>query len=217
MLLYIMNIRKMFVSEVIWFYQNIISVLNLFAVSTLLCVYTGRFIFPMLSLEGRKFWVLGLLPIPRDQLIWGKFTFAATGALVIAVPLILLSDWMLEIPWTGVILHLLAMVMLAVGLSGMAVGLGTCMPNFRETDPSKIAVGFGGTLNLVASLGFLLVVLLLFIGPWHWGMVFAKNAESSLVDWWLVALGVVLGTAFVVACVILPLRAGIRVLRQMEF
>ena len=38
------------------------------------------------------------------------------------------------------------------GLSGLSVGLGAIVPNFRETDPSKIAVGFGGTLNLVAGL-----------------------------------------------------------------
>ena len=33
-----------------------------FAIALLLCTYTGRFVYPMLSLEGRKFWVLGLLP-----------------------------------------------------------------------------------------------------------------------------------------------------------
>ena len=41
------------------------------------------------------------------------------------------------------------------------------MPNFRETDPSKIAVGFGGTLNLVAGLLFLLGDPGADGRPWH--------------------------------------------------
>ena len=36
------------------------------------CAYTGRFIYPMLSLEGRKFWILGLLPLQRERLLVGQ-------------------------------------------------------------------------------------------------------------------------------------------------
>jgi hypothetical protein len=34
-------------------------------------------------------------------------------------------------------------------------------------DPSKIAVGFGGTLNLVLELAFLLATLALIAAPWR--------------------------------------------------
>ena len=37
----------------------------------------------------------------------------------------------------AVLLHLLTVAVLAAGLSGLSVGLGACMPNFRETDPSQ--------------------------------------------------------------------------------
>ena len=57
-------------------FQNFISLLNFCAVALLLCTYTGRFVYPLLSLEGRKFWILGLLPLDREQLLWGKFVFA---------------------------------------------------------------------------------------------------------------------------------------------
>ncbi len=217
MLLYITNIRRMFLLEITWFHQNSISLLTFFAISMLMCTYTGRFIFPMLSLEGRKFWVLGLLPVRRDQLLWGKFTFAITGAIVIAGPMILLSDWMLSMPWPAVALHIMAMGCLAAGLSGMSIGFGACMPNFRETDPSKIAVGFGGTLNLVAGLGYLLAVLVLFLGPWSVQMSFEASGDATISAWWVVWLGVFLGLALAAAAVVFPLRAGIRALRSMEF
>src|SRR5205814_1895156 len=91
----------------------------------------------------------------------------ATMTLGIAEALTFLSDLMLGMPWQAVALHALTVLVLAAGLSGLSVGVGACMPNFRETDPSKIAVGFGGTLNLVAGLAFLLAALLLMAGPWH--------------------------------------------------
>src|SRR5204863_6019923 len=112
-------------------------------------------------------WVLGLLPLQRERLLWGKFAFSTAGCVLIAEVLVLISDFMLGMPAVCVALHVLTVAVLAAGLSGLSVGLGACMPNFRETDPSKIAAGFGGTLNLVIGLLFLLVVLGLMAGPWH--------------------------------------------------
>jgi ABC-2 type transport system permease protein len=217
MLLYIMNIRRMFVEEIGWLYQNVLSVLNLFAVALLLCTYTGRFVYPMLSLEGRKMWILGLLPVRRDQLLWGKFAFATTGALLIAGPLVLLSDWILGMPTEAMLLHAAATTAAATGLSGLSVGLGACLPNFRETDPSKIAVGFGGTLNLVAGLGYLLVLMTLMVGPWHARRWLEGATDAHLSGEWIVWLGAAAGLALATAAVVIPLRAGVRSLRRMEF
>ena len=157
MVLYFTNIRRMFPGDLDWTFQNIISMLDLCAIALLLCTYTGRFVYPLLSLEGRKFWILGLLPLDRKQLLWGKFAFATTMTLTIAEALAILSDLMLGMPWTAMGVHALAVFVLAGGLSGLSVGLGAWLPNFRESDPSKIAVGFGGTLNLVVGLVFLLM------------------------------------------------------------
>ncbi len=217
MLLYILNIRRMFVVDISWKFQNAISLLNLCAVALLLCTYTGRFVYPLLSLEGRKFWILGLLPIQREQLLWGKFAFATAGAVVLSGGLILLSDLMLDMPLQVILLHLLTVGVLSAGLSGMSVGLGAAMPNFRETDPSKIAVGFGGTLNLIACLLYLLVVLALMAMPWHVQMVTAESATSRQPIVWMVGLGAALGIGLGLAAVILPLQLGVQTLRKMEF
>jgi ABC-2 type transport system permease protein len=217
MLLYFANIRR-FVENLAGPYQNSISFLNLCAVALLLCTYTGRFVFPMLSLEGRKFWILGLLPLEREQLLWGKFAFSMTGGLLIAGALVLVSDLMLLMPVLPMLLHLATVVVLAAGLSGLSVGLGACMPNFRESDPSKIAAGFGGTLNLVAGLLFLLLVLGLMAAPWHLEMMVTDIGEQPMMSIALVVgAGLVLGLAVGAASVLFPLRAGIKALRGTEF
>lgn len=215
--LYFTNIRRLYLEEISVVYQNGISMLNLAATALLLCAYTGRFIYPMFSLEGRKFWILGLLPLKRHQLLWGKFAFSATGSLLIAEFLMILSDAMLLMPPLVICLHALTVAVLAAGLSGLSVGMGACMPNFQESDPSKIAVGFGGTLNLVVGLIFLVVVLALMSLPWH------MHSDEDLVGTtarlfpWMVGGGVLAGLVIGGVAVVLPLWMGAEALQEMEF
>jgi ABC-2 type transport system permease protein len=217
MVLYFANMRRFYQEDLGRPYQNGISLMNLAATALLLCAYTGRFIYPMLSLEGKKFWILGLLPMRRERLLWGKFAFSATWALLIAEFLVLFSDFMLGMPPIILIVHFIAVIVLALGLSGLSIGLGAAMPNFRETDPSKIAVGFGGTLNLIVSLLFLLVTVVLLTGPWHMRVAWEnpQDGTSFSVLWPLASSALGLGVG--AAAVFLPLRLGARSLQRMEF
>jgi ABC-2 type transport system permease protein len=217
MVLYFTNMRRFYQEELGVLYQNGVSLMNLAATALLLCAYTGRFIYPMLSLEGRKFWILGLLPLRRERLLWGKFAFSATWALLIAEFLVVFSDLMLGMPGFIIAMHAVTVVVLALGLSGLSVGLGAWMPNFRETDPSKIAVGFGGTLNLVISLLFLLTTIALMAAPWHAQMIWASTPAGAWNPSWWQAAATGLGFLGGVVAVVVPLRVGARALRQMEF
>jgi ABC-2 type transport system permease protein len=216
---YTANTRQFYQEDIGRRFQYGISLLNLTATAFLLCAYTGRFIFPMLSLEGRKFWILGLLPLPRERLLWGKFAFSATGAVLIAELLVVFSNLLLGMDWTVIGLHMLTVLVLAAGLSGLSVGLGAVMPTFRETDPSKIAVGFGGTLNLVTGLLFLLLVIGLMAAPYHFFAAAHLESGTELAGAWLAITraGVLAGVVLGWVAVIVPLRMGIRALRRMEF
>ena len=76
-------------------WRNLVSFLNLSVTALILSTFTSRFIFPLLSLEGRNFWVLGLFPLRREQILWGKFVFAVGIALWPTELLVTLSDLML--------------------------------------------------------------------------------------------------------------------------
>lgn len=215
---YSVNTRRFYQQDIGRVYQNGVSLLNLTATAFLLCAYTGRFIYPMLSLEGRKFWILGLLPLRRERLVWGKFAFSATGAVVIAELLVILSDVLLGMSGPVIALHAVTVGVLAAGLSGLSVGLGACMPNFRESDPSKIAVGFGGTLNLVLGLLFLLSVIGLMAVPYHlFAATGPETDHPAPVPWGWLVVTVGSGLALGVVAVLVPLRLGVRALQRMEF
>ena len=219
-ILYFYNMRQYYSQEIGRSFQNGISLLTLMAIAFLMCAYTGRFIYPMLSLEGRKFWILGLLPLSRDRLLWGKFLFSAAGSLVVAEFLAIFSNIMLNMPWEIVCIHASTIAVLSCTLSGLSVGLGACMPNFRESDPSKIAVGLGGTLNLVACLLVLVVVIFLMAVPWHarlWQIQTASDQlAGSFSSWWLFP-GMALGPAAGFFASFIAMRAGMHSLRKMEF
>ena len=74
---YFLNIRRLSYDVQSPYWRNLVSFLNLGVTALILSTFTSRFIFPLLSLEGRNFWVLGLLPLRREQILWGKFAFAS--------------------------------------------------------------------------------------------------------------------------------------------
>ncbi len=195
-----------------------LSLINVSATSVLMCAGLSRFIFPLISLEGRKFWILGLMPVQREQILFGKFAFAATGSVLAAEVLILLSDLLIGMPWQAVAVHAATVAVTAVGLSALNVGLGATMPNFRETDPSKIVVGFGGTVNMVVGLLYLVLVVTVMSAPVHVAGLrqWLDDTRGAELPAW-VFVGVPAGLAIGAAAVILPLRAGARALRATEF
>jgi len=215
--LYFGSVRRSFRGEVTWPYQNGVSLLNLFAVSLLQCTYVGRFVFPMISLEGRNFWILGLVPLPRESIMWAKFHFAFWSTTPIAILLVMFSDFMLKMPLDYYFVHIWTTLIASLSLCALGVGLGSYFPNFKETDPSKIAAGFGGTLNLVISLFLLILLVGLISGIWHANHLGENYANPSPSGFLVILLGVVLGTIIGLLAALIPMAAGAQFLRSREF
>jgi ABC-2 type transport system permease protein len=208
---YVLNLRTFsyHVARPQW--KNFTALLNLAATSFVLATVTTRFIFPLLSLEGRRFWLLGLAPVRRSTLLWAKFVFSFGTALFVTVPLIVLSDYMLQLPAITLYHHGVTSVLICFGVSGLSVGLGALYPNWRETNPSKIVAGFGGTLNLLLSVGFVIVMVGVTALPY---VLHAAELGQGTP-----AVGYsLLGAAAAGALVgLVPMAAGLRALARLEF
>jgi ABC-2 type transport system permease protein len=224
LLLYFTNIRRLFSDETFASMVGMISLLNFLVVGLLLSTFTTRFIFPMVSLEGRLFWSLGLMPIRRDTILWSKFFFAIGCSILPCNGLILLSDIMLGVSPLVIGSHQLTCLMLNPGLAGIAVGLGACMPNLRDQSSSRIAAGFGGTLNLIISTLYIMLVMLLAALPIHFYMAAEYGMAVQSTDapdirlmwlWWVLGSGASLLLGIIATFV--PMFFGIRAFRRMEF
>ena len=220
--LYFFNLRSFNYNLV---YASMISFMNLAVAGLILSTFTTRFVYPMISLEGRRFWILGLLPVHRDQIVWSKFLFSFIGGLLPCCGLLCLSDSMLGISLGLVGVHEICGVVLCMGLSGIAVGLGAWMPDLREPSPAKIAAGFGGTLCLVLSSLFIVAVVTVAAAPTYLTMfseVFGGKGPSptGIFGWASGPLGtatslLIVGVMGAIATFV-PLQLGLRAFRRLE-
>jgi ABC-2 type transport system permease protein len=64
---------------------------------------------------------------------------------------------MLALPAFWSIVTVAVCISICVGLSGLAIGLGARFPVIGQRNPARIAAGFGGTFNLIASMLFVVV------------------------------------------------------------
>jgi ABC-2 type transport system permease protein len=220
---YFLNIRRLGYGVQSPSWRNLVSFLNLSVTALILSTFTSRFIFPLLSLEGRNFWVLGLLPLRREQILWGKFAFSVGISLGATEVLVFLSDLMLRMSPVMIALHGAMVAVLCLGLSGISVGLGARLPNLRESDPSKIAVGFGGTLNLLVSLVFIFAIVTALAVPCHLYFLGQEHPDSTRIAlshggfrFWL-TIAILVSLAIGAIGTIVPLRIGIKAFQRMEF
>jgi len=132
-------------------FRYVIFFANLGAVCALLSSFTSRFLFPLISLEGRAFWIVGLAPVPRAYLLYQKAVFGLGITLTLGLTIVVISNLALGYPVLLLASAAYTVVLAAICLTTLAIGLGAAYPNFREDNPARIAVGLGGTLNFFAS------------------------------------------------------------------
>ncbi len=201
---YILNLRHFTRQLDSAFWTGVVSYLNLGACALNVATITTRFVFPQFSLEGRRVWVVGLAPLGLVRVVIVKFWLASLSALSLTLGLTLLSGHLLGLEWPRQLNFAAAITVMTFTLNAIAVGLGALYPNFRETNPSKIVSGFGGTFCLVISFLYILVsvVTLAFGSPWGWH---ADESEPGR--------GVFSWVVFVLTSALagwLPLRLGLR-------
>ncbi len=159
---YFTNLQGQYYQSFPFKWKMFIAFLNLIATNLVLASLAVRFVFPLISLEGKRMWILNLAPISRWRLLFSKFIGISTFAVMINVGLITISNFMLKISKEFVNVSTVGSAVSALTLIGMIIGLGGWFPNFKHDNPSRIIAGIGGTLALIVSLmyvGFMAVIL----------------------------------------------------------
>ncbi len=195
-------------------WKTILSLFNLAATCFILSIMTTRFVFPMLSLEGRGFWTVGLAPIDRTKVVWQKYLLCLLLCVSVAIPLVFLSNLILKVEdrfyWIG---YLIALLM-SFGLSSLSVGTSALLPDFNEDNPARIANGVGGTLNVITSLAYIAIT----VGFLAFPTISVQTSESAKVFFenWIVLyslLFILIQAIFI----ILPMHFGLKRWKNLEF
>jgi len=215
MAVYIANLRNRSAMLDAEAYRTFIVSLNLGACSLITATLTSRFVYPLVSLEGQRFWLLGLAPLTFRQLIWQKYWLCVATTATFSMAIVTLSCIILRMEPLASFLSLYSIALVNLGLAGMSVGLGSLYPNFNEDNPARIVSGMGGTLNFLLSIGYIAAVVAGQTFMLQWKRLVGPGA--SMPYWWTFA-GVVGFTAVLTAAAtFIPMRLGLRNLEQMEF
>ena len=202
---YFLNIRNFpYYNTLKPFWKNICAFLNLSATLLTLGSLSTRFIFPQISLEGNKFWIIGLAPIGLKKVLRQKFWTSALISLFITETLIIVSNRMLDISGLMMWASLWVVFIMNFALIGLGVGLGAAFPDFKSENPARIVSGFGGTLTLMLNIGFILLAVILLVLPFQLFFkgyigVYADFRNTVLVSLGLISLigaGLCIGSLF---------------------
>ncbi len=212
--IYFSSFRSFHYNEMPDLWRNLIVFLNIFSVSSVICSLAARFVYPQLSLEGHSFWILGLAPTGMRRILLTKFFLAALAMVTISAGLMGLAAGMLQAGWALTFLSVGLAVVVSLAAAALATGLGAIFIDLKQPNPAAIISGFGGTMNLVFTLGFMLSVILPFGLIWHWhvtsgfsGLAFQR--ANGLAILWVALLSL--------TTICIPLWLGIRSLKHREY
>jgi len=212
--LYFINIHGVNFTQLDRLWRNLIGFLNVFSLSAVMCSLAARFVYPQLSLEGQGIWIVGLAPTNLRRVLFIKFFASSIALLVAGLVLTVLSSVMLGLPGPMVALTCLLIVCNAIGLSGLANGLGACYIDTEVKAPSAIISGFGGTLNLILGLLFIALTVVPAAMLMHFRTL-ARVADERF-QWWLIAC-VLLSLVLAVMAAWIPMRLGARHLERRDY
>lgn len=173
---YFVNLRNLHYHELEVVWRNLISFLNIFGVSAVMCSFGTRFIYPQPSLEGQGFWLVGMSPTTMGRVLAAKFALAWGTLACVSLTLMGLSAAMLRLPGELTTVALVIAFSISLGVAGMSTGLGAVFLDLRQRNPAAIISGFGGTLNLILSLALMLFSIVPF------GMLFHLAYLGHLSD-----------------------------------
>jgi ABC-2 type transport system permease protein len=197
-----------------FFLVNVVPFLNLVLAGFVLASIAARFIFPGVSLEGRTLWLLRSSPMAVRDLLWAKFWVGTTPLLILALAIVGVTDWMLEVSDFMFFVSVGSITMMTFALAGMAVGFGTMFPQFETENAAQIPTSFGGLLYMMASVALIGAVIILEARPVY-GFLSAR-AFGQPIEPTEMVLGFGAAAALCVAATVVPIRIALSRLEAVE-
>ena len=216
---YVYNVKvlPLYTGErVSFFLINVVSFLNLGLAGFVVAAIAARFVFPAMSLEGRMIWLLGSSPMEVRSLFWSKYWVGSIPLLVVAVPLIVITNLILDVSLFVFVLSTATMVMATFALTALALGFGALYPNYESDNVAEIPTSFGGLLFMMTAVAYLAGVVILEAWPVYTFLSAHLRGESARNILVLpLVLGIAGATALTAVAIVLPLRAGVRKVKSL--
>ena len=167
-LVYLYNFRVLDLGRIPYmsgFVKNVYAFVNLGMAGFVLATVAVRFVFPMVSAEGRAFWLVRKSLISMHDFLWSKFWTGFVPVLVLTETLTVAANELLDVDPFLKIVAAAAIVFLSLALVGLATGLGARYPRFTADNPSEVAGSYGGVAFMIVAVLLIIVIIVLLGWP----------------------------------------------------
>lgn len=193
---------------------SIVPFLNLVLAGFVLASIAARFIFPAVSLDGQTLWLLRSSPMSMRGLLWAKFWVGTTPLLVLALVIVGITNFLLEVTPFMFAVSVLSIIGLTFAVCGMAIGFGTIFPQFETENAAQIPTSFGGLLFMMASVAVIGGVVMLEARPVY-GYVSDRTFKTPISPAEMI-VGFAAAAALCAAATYFPVREALRRLEKVE-
>ncbi|MDH5758743.1 MAG: hypothetical protein OEZ65_04080 [Gemmatimonadota bacterium] len=203
--------------QVSFFLINLVSFLNLGLAGFVVAAIAARFVFPAISIEGRMMWLIRSSPLDIGSLFWAKYWVGTVPLLVVALPLIVITNVVLQASPFILVMTSVTMVGITLALNALALGIGALFPNYDTENVAEIPTSFGGLLFMMAAVAYLGAVVALEAWPVYHFLASRLREGEAQVSVVPLVLGVAGATLLTALTIWLPLRAGVRRVHSVDF
>ena len=161
-------------------------------------------------------WLLRSSPLDVRALFWSKYWVGTVPLLLVALPLIVVTNVVLDASTFILVLTTVTMVGVTCALTALALGFGALYPNYDTENVAEIPTSFGGLLFMMSAVTYLAGVVVLEAWPVYLYLSSRLREGEAEVGPVPLILGVTGAALLTVLAVAVPLWAGIRQVRRAE-
>ncbi len=197
--------------------KTAVAFANLALAGFVLSAVAVRFAFPAVSLEGRAYWILQTAPMSVCSLLWSKFWLNFLPLLVLGGALIVVSNYLLQVPGWMMALSLATTLLMTLGITAIGVGIGALYPKFHFDNAAEIPTSFGGAACMIFSIGFIGMIVMIEAWPiYQLALEGLKSGAITAPPFRRLAPSLFAVVAITIIALVLPMKLGLKHLEQMK-
>jgi len=189
-------------------WQTMIYFFNFGFSGFFMVMLTSRFVYPIISLEGRAIWILRSAPLPLTHVFREKFWLAFFVFFPMAEAIALMSNLYLSQSYFISLLTTVFLLLTSLALISLALGLGAVFAQYHEPNPMKISSSAGGIITIILSLFYVGLMVNALIA-----IIYLTRQDPQYCLITLIVEGVVILN---LVTILLPLRLGRKALLKLE-
>lgn len=197
--------------------RDVAALCNLGLAAFVTTAVAVRFVYPMVSLEGRSWWILRSAPVSLEKLWWSKFWIGYVPLAGFGLVLVSITNRLLGVPPGLTLLFVATLLPLIATIVSLGLAFGALYPRLDTQNAAHIATGFGAIVYMVTCLGFIALVVAL--EAWPVSRLFWRSSAALPFGTWHVALTALLfatTAALLAATFAVARRVGLGALRRLQ-